>query len=166
MVLIFVLLALYYDMRYGRIPNRLILIGDFIGVIVQGIYVGWSGVLASLFNCLIIMIVLFILFATKAMGAGDIKLYSLIGIYVGLREGLMIFLTSILTAGLGIIVSTLIHFNSSSVVQSLVTTVSNFVLSGNYKKKETWAEYLEGEMHSVKMTPYIVISTILVLLKK
>lgn len=75
-------LAVYYDVRYFRIPNFLIGIGIVTGLIYQLLYktVIWSEVLLGM---LIPIVILFLLFYLHMLGAGDIKLLSVIGIFLG-----------------------------------------------------------------------------------
>ena len=162
-VLLFpLLIALYHDLRYGIIPNRLILLGACLGLAVEYATTGLEGAIRGVLDCLVIITLLFVLFVTKAMGAGDIKLYSLISIYMGMKDALMVFVISIFLAGIYIIISTIIHFNSINVVQGLVTTVSNFVITGNIKRKPNLRRVNNLGYHTIKMTPYILIGLILV----
>lgn len=75
-------LAVYYDVRYFRIPNFLIGIGMVTGLIYQLLYktATWSEVL---FGMLIPIVILFLLFYLHMLGAGDIKLLSVTGIFLG-----------------------------------------------------------------------------------
>ncbi|MBQ4521436.1 MAG: prepilin peptidase [Lachnospiraceae bacterium] len=75
-------LAVYYDIRYFRIPNSLIGIGMITGIIYQFVYgtVAFSDVLLGM---LIPVVILFLLFYLHMLGAGDIKLLSMTGIFLG-----------------------------------------------------------------------------------
>lgn len=164
MVLLFLIfLALFYDVGRGIIPNKLLLTGMCIGLIMECYSAGPEGVITGLLRFIVSIIVLFVLFLTRAMGAGDVKLYSLISIYIGMRRSLWVFIVSILLAGIYIIISTIIRFNSINVVHNLATTVSNFVISGSYKKKSDGTSHSFAGVHTIKMTPYILTAVVIVL---
>lgn len=150
-------------MKRGIIPNRLIILGICVGFVCEYVSAGWTGVITAVLRCTVTIVVLFILFVTRAMGAGDIKLYSLISIYMGLIRGIWVFSVSVLIAGFYIIISTIIRFNSINVVHILASTVSNFVMSGNYKKNNR-TSYGLMKVHTIKMTPFILGAVVLVLI--
>jgi prepilin peptidase CpaA len=89
----------YYDVRYRRIPNAFVLATLASGLIVNTIYGGFNGVLASLGGCAIAFILMFILHVFGAMGAGDVKLFAAVGSLVGTQLVLPTFLVVILTGG-------------------------------------------------------------------
>lgn len=162
-LLIPLVIAVYYDIRRGIVPNKLILTGACVGLAIRYTQEGCLGAVRALAGAGLILVVLFVLFLTRAMGAGDIKLYSLIAIYMGIERSLWVFVISIMIAGLSIIFSTIIHFNSFNVVQSLATTVSNFILLGSFKRAY-YAKENEVSMGKIKMTPYIALAVIIVAL--
>jgi prepilin peptidase CpaA len=89
----------YYDVRYRRIPNAFVLATLLSGLIVNTIYGGWNGTLASLGGCAIAFILMFILHVFGAMGAGDVKLFAAVGSLIGTQLVLPTFLIVILTGG-------------------------------------------------------------------
>ena len=89
----------YYDVRYRRIPNAFVIATLASGLIVNTIYGGLNGVLASLGGCAIAFILMFILHVFGAMGAGDVKLFAAVGSLVGTHLVLPTFLVVILTGG-------------------------------------------------------------------
>lgn len=89
----------YYDVRYRRIPNAFVLATLASGLIINTIYSGLSGTLASLGGCAIAFILMFILHVFGAMGAGDVKLFAAVGSLVGTQLVLPTFLVVILTGG-------------------------------------------------------------------
>lgn len=76
-VLCIILLAVcLMDYRYARIPNRLILLILFYGIWWHSRDGGISGLLAVVFRCSCILLLTYPLFKIGAVGAGDVKLYS------------------------------------------------------------------------------------------
>ena len=84
------LIAVYTDMTWTRISNRLIVLGLFIGLILRIVGEGSIGILVFIVNISIPVILLYLLFQMRALGAGDIKLFSMIGGFISTEELLQI----------------------------------------------------------------------------
>jgi len=81
-----VLIAVGMDLRYMRISNRLILIGLGISFVRRLLCEGILGVFTGIFLISFPVILLYLLFLAGALGAGDIKLFSLVGGFVNFKE--------------------------------------------------------------------------------
>jgi prepilin peptidase CpaA len=90
----------YYDVRYRRIPNAFVLATLLSGVVINLIFGGLQGALASLGGCVFAFTLMFILHVFGAMGAGDVKLFAAVGSVVGAQLVLPTFFVVILTGGL------------------------------------------------------------------
>src|ERR1041385_3843204 len=77
------LVITYYDVRYRRIPNPFVLATLVTGVVVNALFGGAWGALASLGGCALAFGLMFVLHVFGAMGAGDVKLFAAIGSPVG-----------------------------------------------------------------------------------
>ena len=73
----------YYDVRYRRIPNSLVLATLVSGFAVNLGFGGWPGAITSLGGCALAFILMFVLHVFGAMGAGDVKLFAAIGSVTG-----------------------------------------------------------------------------------
>lgn len=94
----------YYDSRYRRIPNVFVLATLLSGLLINSIFGGFSGALASIGGCVLAFTLMFILHIFGAMGAGDVKLFASIGSVVGASLVLPTFLIIVLTGGvLGVV---------------------------------------------------------------
>lgn len=89
----------YYDVRYRRIPNAFVLATLLSGLIVNIIFGGWQGAVASLGGCVLAFTLMFILHVFGAMGAGDVKLFAAIGSVMGAHLVLPTFFVVVLTGG-------------------------------------------------------------------
>ncbi len=77
------LLAVIMDLRSYKISNHLILTGIITGILFDVYEYGRTGISLWLPGILLPVILLFPLFIIKALGAGDIKLFSVIGSFYG-----------------------------------------------------------------------------------
>jgi prepilin peptidase CpaA len=76
----------YMDVRYRRIPNKLVLMILIGGAIINTIFAGWNGLLASLGGSALAFGLMLFLHIFATMGAGDVKLFAAVGSVVGLSH--------------------------------------------------------------------------------
>ncbi len=89
----------YYDVRYRRIPNVLVLAALISGLAINAIIGGVNGLLTSLGGCALAFGLMLLLHIFGAMGAGDVKLFAAIGSVLGAGLILPTFLVVALTGG-------------------------------------------------------------------
>lgn len=124
-------LAVVTDFREMKISNRLIASGLILGLALRILGEGGAGIVHFLVNISIPVILLFLLFQMRALGAGDIKLFSVAGGFLTTRQLLYVMLASFFVAaftGLGKLLyqkritgifryqRTLIHFSTSILI--------------------------------------------------
>lgn len=90
--------AVVFDVKTNRIPNVLNGIGSLAGMLSQLVENGIKGTLGSLAGMLIPVGILFVLFAFRVVGAGDIKLLAMIGTFVGIDICIVMALAFLMTA--------------------------------------------------------------------
>lgn len=96
LLLVLICHAVYTDMTLTIIRNRLIVAGLLFGLIFQIIQEGKIGILVYIVNISIPVVLLYLLFQLHALGAGDIKLFSMIGAFVSTEQLLQIGILSFL----------------------------------------------------------------------
>lgn len=92
-------LALVYDVVSRRIPNRLVLTGIWVGwglALMPG-GIGWA---SSLTGGMVGFLVFGVLYALRMMGAGDVKLATAIGLFMGSQAMPGVCLSMLLAGGL------------------------------------------------------------------
>ena len=100
-VLAVVLGAAVYDVRYRRIPNWLSLTGVLIGLALNGFLdQGRPGLfVSSMLGLAIAFCVYFVLYALRAMGAGDVKLMAAVGAILGWPNWFGVFIVTAILGG-------------------------------------------------------------------
>lgn len=78
--------AVFQDFKTFKISNRLILIGLVLGLGFRLIRGGPVGVLHGIPTILFPIFILYLFYLMGVLGAGDIKLFSLIGGFINLKE--------------------------------------------------------------------------------
>src|SRR5579863_4161595 len=100
LLLIVVLGAAVYDVRYRRIPNWLTVTGVVFGLALNTfLYQGWPGTRLSLAGLGSAFGVYFVLYMLRAMGAGDVKLMAAVGSIVGWQDWFGTFLVTAIIGG-------------------------------------------------------------------
>ena len=84
-LLLFLSLALYFDLKEGRIPNKLTFTAIIFGLISRLMAGGFSHLYAGLLGGLVGLLILLIPFLLRGMGAGDVKLLTAIGVFQGVE---------------------------------------------------------------------------------
>ena len=98
-------LITYHDVRYRRIPNAFVLATFVGGAVINAVFGGMPGLIASLGGCALAFGLMFMLHIFGAMGAGDVKLFAAIGAVTGIHLVLPTFVVVVLTGGLLAMVS-------------------------------------------------------------
>lgn len=77
--------AVVTDVRYHRIPNRLVFAFWLAGPVMHGVLAGWPGVVDSGLGLALAFAVTFPLWMVGWFGAGDVKLVAAVGALVGME---------------------------------------------------------------------------------
>jgi prepilin peptidase CpaA len=93
------LIITYMDVRYRRIPNKLVLVTLVGGITLNTIFGGIHGLIVSLGGFAVAFALMFAFHAFGTMGAGDVKLFAAIGAISGISLVLPTFLVVALTGG-------------------------------------------------------------------
>ncbi|MGN0436218.1 MAG: prepilin peptidase [Wujia sp.] len=97
------IMAVWYDINTGCIPNKLNLVGCIGGLGLSIFHHGITGARNSFSGMVIPVILLFIFFLLHIVGAGDIKLLSAVGAFMFTDIFKVILLSFLITAGWGVI---------------------------------------------------------------
>ena len=103
-LLLLVLTAAVYDMRFRRIPNWLVLAGLILGFAMNGFLYEWAGLKSAALGMGLAFLIYLPLYMLRGMGAGDVKLMAAVGSLAGPANWFGIF---ILTGILGGVVAVL-----------------------------------------------------------
>src|SRR5829696_3016622 len=106
----------YYDVRYRRIPNVLVLSLLIGGLTINTSFGGFTGGLASLEGFALAFLPMFLIHLFGAMGAGDVKLFAAVGSVVGVS---MVPLTFVVVVMLGAVLAVYTMLRSGTVLSTL-----------------------------------------------
>jgi len=89
----------YMDVRYRRIPNKLVLITLIGGLAINAVFGGWAGLLVSFGGFALAFGLMLLLHVFATMGAGDVKLFAAVGAIVGISHVLPTLMIVAITGG-------------------------------------------------------------------
>src|SRR5918996_990077 len=92
--------VIYYDVRFRRIPNVIVLTALIAGFTLNISLRGAPGAISSLGGFAVAFIPMFLMHIFGAMGAGDVKLFAAIGAVVGLALVPMTFVVVVMMGAL------------------------------------------------------------------
>lgn len=124
-----ILLGVYRDLKSYKISNLIIAVGIPVGFVFQIYECGRKGIVLGLFGSLFPILFLFLLFLFKVLGAGDIKLFSVVGSFLGIS---FVFQTIIIAFLLGGLLS-IIHLVKSKQVFCRLQFLADYIQS--YRSK-------------------------------
>ena len=116
--------VIYYDVRFRRIPNKLVLAALVAGLAINIGFGGAAGALSSVGGFAVAFVPMFLMHVFGAMGAGDVKLFAAIGAVVGLA---LVPLTFVVVVMLGAVLAFYSMIRSRTVFSTLHGVLRIFV---------------------------------------
>ena len=98
-LLVFLTVALYIDVKTLKIPNTLNATGIMLGVAIHVLTDGWLAALHSIVGLTVGFTVAFPLYACKAVGAGDVKCFAALGAIGGWKFAIITLAYALLFGG-------------------------------------------------------------------
>ena len=106
-LVVLVVVAGIFDLRFRRIPNWLTVSGFLAGIGLNTLLHGVTGLLFALGGAALAFALYFLLYLARGMGAGDVKLMTAVGAMAGPFNWLgVLFLTAIFGGAIGLILVT------------------------------------------------------------
>lgn len=114
----------YFDVRYRRIPNLLVVAALVAGLTINISASGLEGALSSIEGLAAAFIPMFLIHIVGAMGAGDVKLFAAVGAVLGIK---LIPLTFVLVVMIGGALAVYSMMRSGTVFSTLHGVLRIFV---------------------------------------
>ncbi len=147
LLIIVIIIAGYYDWKWRRIPNWLIISGLVTGFVLQALIGGFPALANALQGWLLGMALLIIPFILRGMGAGDVKLLGVVGAMQGWVFVVNAFLWMAVWGGIMAIIALL----ASGKMQILVLQLA----AGYYPPWQVKLAVMKGKVSPGKTTiPY------------
>jgi prepilin peptidase CpaA len=118
------MVVIYYDLRFRRIPNVLVVAALIAGLTINISYGGWRGAVSSLGGFAVAFIPMFLMHVFGAMGAGDVKLFAAVGAVVALP---LVPMTFVVVVMLGALLAIYSMIRSRTVLSTMHGVLRMFV---------------------------------------
>lgn len=128
-LLVLLTLALLSDRRIYKIKNKIVYPFIILGVITNIYFSGLEGAKQSLLGIVIPIVLLFIIYVLRMLGAGDVKLFSAIGSIMGVRFVIYAMAYSIIAGGLIALIILIINKNGRSRMKYLIEYLKNSIIT-------------------------------------
>lgn len=157
LTLLLLSLAVWMDIRTCRISNRLIASGLIMGLLIQMMESGLKGIGIFAINISIPVVLLYLLFLMRALGAGDIKMFSVIGSIWDLEILMLVICASFLTAALMSLWQLLYHRNLWARLRVFGDYVFRFMITGQLEK---YPRVSDGKQNFIHFSAAVLIGFI------
>lgn len=157
--LVLLAVAFYFDLRWRKIPNQWILVG-WIGAVFTGwLSEGMEGVCSAICASVVVLVVGFLVFCIGGIGAGDIKILSVLSGLNGLECTGRVIVISSLFAGGGALVK-MIH---EKILFDRMRCVCRYILSLSYGLHAYGESDKSAGQNTIVLVPAILAAYMLVL---
>jgi len=154
-----VLVAMATDLKRRKIYNWLTFPAMLVGLILQGVFGGISGVQSGLIGLLVGSVIFLIGFVVGAMGAGDVKLMAAVGAWLGWPHAVAAVLYVSCFGGLIAIVAAVMHGSLWRMLANVYWFMVGLVLPGG----KAQAAFAQSAAPPVPYGVSIALGTILAL---
>lgn len=144
------LLATLADLKSDRIPNGFVMFGIVIGVLCSL----WhdSDIRHTVISMLLAFLLLYPLFKIGALGAGDVKVFMMIGSFVRVKELLWVLITSFVIGALCSLIKLLSEHNGRERLYYFMSYVSEVVKTRQWKiygehMAQDYEQYRRNKIH-------------------
>ncbi len=150
------------DLRAGKVPNALILMGYTTGFIYVIYEKGASGIPEAVINMMIPILLFFVLFRIRALGAGDIKLFSAISLFLDQDQMLMIICLSFIT---GAVVGTA-RLIRKKLIMAHLKNFLNYIKKTVTERKVTYYRTIDRKVGELRFCGCIFAATLALYLRE
>lgn len=129
--------TVYTDMRYYKISNLCILVGIIAGLIMTLVSYSFAGAVSAVMQTAVIFAAFYPFYALGGLGAGDIKLFMVLGCFLQRERLIGCLFAAMLIAGVASVVKMLIFEESRQRLYYLGRYIRKAAFTGAFDEYET-----------------------------
>lgn len=150
LLLLLLLLATLADLKSDRIPNGFVVLGIAIGALCSLRH--GSDIWHMVVSMLLAFLLLYPLFKIGALGAGDVKIFMMIGSFVEVKELLMVLVLSFIIGALCSLIKLLSEHNGRERLYYFLSYISEVVKTKQWKiygehMTQDYEQYRRNKIH-------------------
>lgn len=150
MLLLLLLLAALADLKTDRIPNGFVVFGIIIGV--SGSLRNSSGIGQTAVSMFLAFLLLYPLFKIGALGAGDVKVFMMIGSFMEVRALLAVLAAAFVIGALCSLIKLLAEHNGRERMHYFLSYISDVVRTRQWKiygehMAQDYEQYRKNKIH-------------------
>lgn len=150
-LMVFLLIAVYTDWRFGKIYNRQIVLGIVFGVGFRYYESGLPGVLSGICSFLIPILLLFPMFRIGTLGGGDIKLLASAAIFLTPARTILFMGVAFLTGAILALLKMIKERNFVERFRYLMSYIHDVITTNQWKLYEETKKQSETEVRKHKI---------------
>ena len=151
-LLLILLAAVYTDYRQGRIPNWMIIFGFISGLVIRFLHGGFSTGLDGILGAVFLAAVFYPVFKIGGLGGGDIKLFAVVGSYLGIKGGITSLIFAFIFGAIFSLVKMLHFHNFKERIYYFASYMTDIILTGKWKLYESGEGTSFGEEDAGKQS--------------
>ena len=136
-LLMILIAAVYTDYRQNRIPNWIIVFGLISGCFISYMYGGIGMLLEGLLGMVLPIVLLYPVFVIGGMGAGDLKLFAVVGSYLGIKGITISFVSAFIVGATISLMKMMCFHNFKERIYYFFSYLSDLFLEGKWQLYET-----------------------------
>ena len=153
LVILFVilLLATFWDYKHGKIPNYLILTGIVFGMIRLMVREDIFDIVKYIPGIILPIFLFYPVYKVGGIGAGDIKLFSVLGFYFPFMQSMFCIFTSLFLAALLSLIKMAYYQNFTERIEYLISYIKDSIILGKFhyyhKDSSTYSKTERSQIH-------------------
>lgn len=155
-------LAAVCDVKKRKIPNAVILTGWLLSLLLRFWQEGMTGIFKSLASMAVILAAGFLLFWIRAMGAGDVKLWSVIGGMHGISYFFHVFVVMLVLTGSW----SFVRLWRNKMLKQRFAYAWSYFFRHRAGKEPYYDEQRDGTKCTILLAPFTAAAYFLVLLER
>ena len=161
LLLLLLLLAALADFKTDRIPNGFIMLGIIIGM--SGSLWHNSALWQQAVSMLIAFLILYPLFKIGALGAGDVKVFMMIGSFLEVRELIMVLILAFVIGAVFSLAKLLSEHNGRERIYYFISYITEVARTRQWKiyGEHTVQDYEQYRRNKIHFTLPVLLSVVL-----